>query len=259
MNEALILGAVRQNEFAEEADRARAEAEAANSAKDRFLAVLSHELRTPLTPILMAVHTLSLRKDLPPAFARALSMIERNVKFEAQLIDEMLDFTSIGRGKMILAQETLDLRAVLSHSVEMVTPTVEGKHQHLSVAFDDADHRICGDGVRLRQVFTNLLRNASKFTPEGGDIWLRSRQAGGSLTVEVSDTGVGFPAEAVERIFEAFIQASEAVTREFGGLGLGLAISRAIVLAHGGKLRAHSPGTGQGATFTTELPLAEPA
>ena len=259
MNEALILGAVRQNELAEEADRARAEAEAANSAKDRFMAVLSHELRTPLTPILMAVHTLALRKDLPPAFARALSMIERNVKFEAQLIDEMLDFTSISHGKMILAREAIDLRAVLRHAVEMVAPTVGDKHQHLSVAFDDADHLIFGDGVRLRQVFANLLRNASKFTPEGGDIWLRSRQAEGNLTVEVSDTGVGFSAEASERIFEAFIQASEAVTREFGGLGLGLAISRAILLAHGGTLRAHSPGAGQGATFTTELPLPESA
>ncbi len=259
MNEALILGAVRQNELTEEADHARAEAEAANSAKDRFMAVLSHELRTPLTPILMAVHTLSLRKDLPPAFARALSMIERNVKFEAQLIDEMLDFTSIGRGKLILAQEAIDLRAVLRHAVEMVTPTVGDKHQHLSVVFDDADHHICGDGVRLRQVFTNLLRNASKFTPKGGEIWLRSRQTEESLTVEVSDTGVGFPAEASERIFEAFIQASEAVTREFGGLGLGLAISRAIMHAHGGTLRAHSPGAGQGATFATELPLPEPA
>jgi signal transduction histidine kinase len=252
VNEALVLGAMRH---AEQAENARKEAEAASRAKDSFMAVLSHELRTPLTPILMAVRMLLRTKDLPLAIADGLAMIERNVRFEGQLIDEMLDFTSINRGKLTLAPESIDLRAVLRHAVEIIAPDIEEKHQRLNLALDAAGEGLFGDTRRLVQVFTNLLRNASKFTPQDGDIWLRSRAGPGRVTVEVADTGIGFPTEAIERIFDAFSQASDEVTRQFGGLGLGLAIARAIIQAHGGTLRGSSPGAGQGATFTVELPL----
>ena len=259
MNEALILGAIRQNELAEAADCAREAAEAASSAKDRFMAVLSHELRTPLTPIVLAVRNLERNKGMPPDAAGALAMIQRNAEFQGRLIDDLLDFTSITHGKLVLELEEIDLRAVLAHAVEATVPGIEEKRQRLTLVLHEADHRTFGDATRLRQVFTNLLQNASKFTPPGGVISLRTRRSPAGMTVEVSDSGVGFETDAGERIFEAFIQASEAVTREFGGLGLGLSISRAIVQAHEGSLRAHSPGPGQGATFTVELPFSDEA
>lgn len=266
VNEALFLAALRQNQLAEEAaqareeaNAARLEAEAANNAKDVFLAVLSHELRTPLAPILMAVKMLSRTKALPERVADALAMIERNVIFQAQLIGELLDFCSIGRGKLVLERQEVDLRTVLLHAGETITTNIKDKRQSLNFAFDDCDHHVSGDYTRLAQVFTNLFRNASKFTPVGGHIRLRSWRLAGCLMVEVSDNGIGFPPDACDRIFEAFTQATESVTREFGGLGLGLAISRSILHAHGGTLRAHSLGAGQGAAFTAEIPISEAA
>lgn len=246
-----------------ETESARAEAEAAGRSKDHFLAVLSHELRTPLTPILMSINTLMLRSDLPAQVTEGLQMIQRNVRLEAQFIDELLDITRISRDKFELTLDTVDLHKVIRQAAEVVVPDIESKKQRLSYELEANAHTLSGDNKRLQQVFWNVLKNASKFTPEKGLITIRSRNEPRSvkeptyIVVEVIDTGIGFSEEAAGRIFDAFAQANASITQEFGGLGLGLAISKATVDAHGGSIRGASPGAGQGATFTVSLPLSE--
>jgi two-component system CheB/CheR fusion protein len=242
-------------EALQEMERARAEAEAATLAKDHFLAVLSHELRTPLTPVLMAVNTIGRVKDLPPLIRDALEMIRRNVQVEAHFIDDLLDLTKISRGKLELVREPMDLHETISRAVEVSASDMESKKQQLTLDLEAGIAQLEGDQMRLQQAFWNLLKNASKFTPERGQIHITSRNEEDRIIVEVSDTGVGFPPEKAEAIFDPFAQASVAVTREFGGLGLGLAISKAAIEAHGGALRAHSEGANRGAIFTVELPL----
>ena len=237
---------------------AREEAEIANAAKDRFLAVLSHELRTPLTPVVMAVHLLGRLRDLPAAAREALATIQRNVEVETHLINDLLDVTGIARGKLEITRQPTDLHEAIRQAIETVADDVQAKSQRLTVALDAREHGLSGDPVRLQQVGWNLLKNASKFTPPGGAIRVATRDEPGRVVLEVSDTGIGFEAEAAGRIFDAFIQANDEVMRRFGGLGLGLAISKAIADAHGGQLSAHSAGPGQGATFTLSLPLAVP-
>ena len=234
---------------------ARAEAEAASKAKDHFLAVLSHELRTPLTPVLMAVHLLGRNRNLSASMRDALEMIAHNVRIEAHLIDDLLDITKITRGHLEIVRQPMDLHEAVRRAVEISASDLEGKAQKLTVNLDATEHTLSGDSTRMQQVFWNLLKNASKFTPEEGSIHLRSYNGPDRLIVEVSDTGIGFEAEAATRIFDAFAQASEQVMRQFGGLGLGLSISKATVIAHGGALSARSDGCGKGATFTVELPL----
>ncbi|RYD80107.1 MAG: sensor histidine kinase [Verrucomicrobiaceae bacterium] len=239
----------------QETERARAEAEAAGRAKDHFLAVLSHELRTPLTPVLMAVATLRRRKDLPGAMREALDMIQRNIQLEAHFIDDLLDLTRIARDKMELVREPMDIHEAVAHALQVSEPDIVAKNQQVVVTLEAEEHQMVADGRRLQQVIWNLLKNASKFTPEGGSISIHTRNEHERIVIEVSDSGIGFAPEAAERIFEAFTQANDKVTREYGGLGLGLAISKATVDAHGGTLSAHSAGPGQGATFRVELPL----
>ena len=238
-----------------DAETARAEAEAAAAAKDHFLAVLSHELRTPLTPVLMATHMLARNPKLPESALTALDMIERNVLVEARFIDELLDLTKINRGKLEIVREPVDLHEAVRRALEVSADDVSAKGQQVTVELQAGDHRVQGDATRLQQVFWNLLKNASKFTPEGGRVQVVSRNEPGRIVVEVSDTGIGFEPGSAERLFEAFAQASPEVTRKFGGLGLGLAIAKAAVGSHAGTLEAHSDGHDQGATFTVRLPL----
>jgi two-component system CheB/CheR fusion protein len=239
-----------------EAESARAEAERADRAKDHFLAVLSHELRTPLTPVLMAVHTLARRKDLPPAVREAMEMIRRNIQIEAHFIDDLLDLTRIARGKLDVICEPVDAHEMVRRAVEICAPDLEAKQQRLTVALDATAHQMKGDASRLQQVFWNLLKNASKFAPIGGEIRVVSyNNPAGRLVVEVTDNGIGIASDALEKIFDAFVQADEKIRRQFGGLGLGLALSKATVDAHGGILRASSAGRGHGATLSVELPI----
>ena len=240
-------------------ERARAEAEAAGQAKDHFLAVLSHELRTPLMPIQMALGTLSRRHDLPAPVRAAHEMITRNVELEAHFIDDMLDMTRIARGKMEIVSEPMDLHEAARRAVEVSLPDLEAKGQRLTVALDAADHRLNADFARLQQAMWNLLKNASKFTPGGGAISLRTRnEMAGQIVVEITDSGIGMEPAVIERVFKPFEQADVSITQRFGGLGLGLAIAKGTVDAHGGDLRASSAGPGQGATFTMCLPLPRP-
>lgn len=242
----------------QENERARAEAEAAGAAKDHFLAVLSHELRTPLTPVLMAVHGLRKRKDLPKDVLETAEMIRRNVQLEAHFIDDLLDITRIARGKLEIAREPLEFHKVVRLAVDVVHPEVSEKSQKLTLALNAPKDNVAGDSSRLQQVIWNLLKNSSKFTPPNGQITVRSKNGRGTIILEVSDTGMGIEPDAMAKIFEPFSQGGESVTREYGGLGLGLAIAKATVGAHGGELRAESGGKNQGATFILELPLVSP-
>ena len=234
---------------------AREELETASRAKDRFLAVLSHELRTPLTPVVMAVQLLARRTDLPEPARHTLEMIRRNVKVESHLIDDLLDLTRISRGNLEIAAEPMDLHAAIAEAIEICESDVRGKGQTLTVALEASDHQVDGDFNRLQQVVWNLLKNASKFTRHGGNIQLSTHNKNGHVFISISDNGIGIDPTVLPTIFDAFSQGGEWVAREYGGLGLGLAISKATIEAHGGRIKAESEGRGQGATFTIELPL----
>jgi len=246
----------------EEAEAARAIAEAASGAKDQFLAALSHELRTPLTPALAAVQMLEADPRLDAEVHGTLAMIRRNVQLEVKLIDDLLDLTRIARGKLELHAGPVDLHLKVRQAAEICATEILLKQHRLVLQLDAANPVVLGDSARLQQVLWNLLKNAVKFTPEEGVIRVVTRDVSDNqIEVKVSDTGVGIEAGAMDRIFTAFEQGGAMVTRQFGGLGLGLTISRAIVEMHGGSIAAQSGGKGQGATFSLLLPccLTQPA
>jgi PAS domain S-box-containing protein len=235
---------------------ARDEAQAAGEAKDRFLAVLSHELRTPLTPVLMAAQIIGRERHLPEGLRRPLEIIERNVRLQTHLIDDLLDVTRIARGKMELQMQPVALHEVIASAVEVVGPEIESRSQVLVLELEAPRDRVLGDAHRLRQAVWNLLKNASKFTPERGTIVLTTRAAGAGIAVEIVDTGIGFEPSEAMRLFDPFEQENRGVTRAFGGLGLGLAIVASAIEGHGGTVAASSRGPGTGATFSVTLPLA---
>jgi signal transduction histidine kinase len=231
---------------------ARAEAEAANKAKDRFLAMLSHELRTPLTPILFASTILSQDVSVPNHIRNELRIIARNVELEARLIDDLLDLTQITQGKLNLTFETADAHDVLRSALEICSNEISAKKLTVQLALEAPGHRLRADAVRLQQVFWNLLKNAVKFTPRGGQITLRSSNPQSSwFRLEVIDSGIGIAPDILPRIYNPFEQADSAGG---GGLGLGLTISKAIVELHEGRILASSDGVGHGARFVVELP-----
>jgi PAS domain S-box-containing protein len=243
----------------EQAEAATAVAEAANRAKDQFLAVLSHELRTPLAPVLALAGSWQGDESVPPQLREDLELVRRNVELEVRLIEDLLDLTRITRGKLVLCVDAVDAHAVLRNALRTCpTEEVQRKKLRLESELSAASAFVSGDPARLHQVFSNLLSNAIKFTPDGGRITARTSQAAdGRFIVEVSDTGVGIEPRALEKIFEAFEQGPEHVTRQFGGLGLGLAICKTLVDAMGGRITAHSDGPGCGAIFRVELVPAE--
>ncbi len=247
---------IERRRIEKELQREKENAEAANAAKDRFLATLSHELRTPLTPVLIWAGGTANQPDLSPDLQQGLKMVCRNVELEARLIDDLLDLTRISRGKLQLQLRSADAHELLRDALEIVRSDIEDRHLKLSLSLDAARHTVHVDPPRLQQVFWNVLRNACKFTPENGAISLRSANPRpDTLVIEVSDTGVGIAPESLEKIFEAFEQADP--RRE--GLGLGLAIGKATIEMHGGTICARSEGLGKGATFVIELPVPAPA
>jgi nitrogen-specific signal transduction histidine kinase len=233
-------------------------ASAMNDAKDTFLATLSHELRTPLTPVLAVLSSLeSQEREAPGRMASDLAMMRRNIELEARLIDDLLDLTRISRGKIDLQRAPMDLLQVVEHAVRTSCGEAVAAGQiHVLTDLPPGDWHLWADSSRLTQVFWNLLNNAVKFTPTGGTIRVRLRreETPPQLVVEVSDTGVGIESELLPRIFDAFQQGEPGVTRR-AGLGLGLAISKAIVELHGGELSVVSTGRDQGSTFTVRLPV----
>lgn len=231
-------------------------AERASAAKDSFLAALSHELRTPLTPALMGIATLQQEKGLPAGVLTHLSMIRRNIELEIRLIDDLLDLTRIAHGKFELQDAELDVDSVLDRVLEICRSTWEAKNLRLTVQRSARDTRTLGDVVRLQQVLWNVIRNAVKFTPAGGSIHITTENpASGTYRISVRDSGIGFHAAEEPQLFQPFEQVGREITRLFGGLGLGLSISRSIVSAHGGRIWGESPGPNKGATFHVEIPL----
>lgn len=239
------------------AEEAKAAAERANTAKDHFLAVLSHELRTPLAPVVTA---LSMLKDDPRVDAgirEMLDMVRRNVDLEGRLIDDLLDVARIARGKIELEKKVVPLCEVIRRAVEVCKPDIDARRLHFGVDMGpDAPYLVHADTARLQQVFWNLLKNAIKFTPHGGCVGVRCRAKDHTVIAEINDSGMGIEPAELARIFTAFEQ-DRSMARPFGGLGLGLAIARAIVEMHGGTIEAHSEGRQRGATFRVRLPVLD--
>ena len=231
------------------------EAETANRLKDEFLATLSHELRTPLNAVLGYIQMVRAGVIEPARLPSVLETIERNARLQEQLISDVLDVSRIITGKLRLDISPVDLTRVIQDALETVTPAASAKGIRLQSAIDQPGVPVAGDAQRLQQVVWNLLSNAIKFTPRGGRVQIRLARVNSHLELSVSDTGEGIAPEFLPYLFQRFRQADSTFTRSHGGLGLGLAISRHLVEAHGGSIRAASPGKGRGATITVELPL----
>ncbi|MFN2475946.1 MAG: response regulator [Chthoniobacterales bacterium] len=239
------------------AQKARKEAERANLAKDRFLAMLSHELRTPLTPILSSAIALEDEEGLSPEVRASLQMIRRNVELEARLIDDLLDLTRISKGKVQLSREIVDGHSLLHNALDICRSDLDAKELHLSLDLRAGNVRLDADPARLQQIFWNLIKNAIKFTPKGGEVTITSNnEENGNLRVAVVDTGLGIDADALPKVFKAFEQGERA---HLGGLGLGLAITKALVETHQGSITADSRGTNKGACFTVVFPTSAEA
>jgi PAS domain S-box-containing protein len=242
-----------------EAERsARMAAQRATRVKDEFLATLSHELRTPLSAILGWTQVLLLSAETAPAeqIRRAIGVIDRNARAQVQLIDDLLDLSRMMTGKIRLDLHQISILNVVQAAVDSARPAAEAKDIRLQTALDSAPATVSADGGRLQQVIWNLLSNAIKFTPKGGRIHTVLQRVNSHIELSVSDTGIGIPAGFLPYVFDRFSQRDTSATRSFGGLGLGLAISKQLVELHGGTIKVASPGEGQGSTFVVELPLS---
>lgn len=240
---------------AEEALRlAKEKAEASSQSKDHFLAVLSHELRTPLTPVLMVASARATDPAVPPPVRDEMAMIRRNVELETKLIDDLLDLSRITTGKLHLSFESVRVNEMVAQVYEICRSEVEAQGLTINLVLSPNVDGIRADASRFQQILWNLIKNAAKFTPRGGSITITTTSRDGRIVIEVSDTGIGIDPENLTKIFDAFEQGDLRRTREFGGLGLGLAITQALVTLHNGTIRAQSEGTGKGSTFTIEVP-----
>ena len=231
----------------------------ADRRKDEFLATLAHELRTPLAPIHNALQILRL-SGRDGAVARSVhDMMDRQVNHMVRLVDDLMEVSRITRGKLDLRRERIGLATVVGNAVETARPLVDAAGHLLTVDLGSEPFELDGDPVRLAQVFANLLNNAAKYTPPGGQITLRAEQQGTSVAVSVRDNGAGIRAEVLGHVFEPFVQGERSYSRAQGGLGIGLTLARSIVLLHGGGIEARSAGVGQGSEFVVRLPLLQPA
>jgi len=240
--------------FYREADRLRAEAERANRSKDEFLAILGHELRNPLAPITSALDLIAMRS--PAGLDQEHAVIARQLKHMVRLVDDLLDVSRITRGKVDLAHEVVDVADVVAKAIEMTKPLLEERGHDVTT---DIEPRLLveGDGVRLSQVVTNILQNAAKYTDPKGRIKIRGAREDGEAVIRIGDNGIGMAPEMVPRVFDLFVQESQALDRGRGGLGIGLAIVKSLVVQHGGRVEAHSAGLGAGSELVVRLPLAK--
>lgn len=257
---ALDIGAQKEDELARvellrREQSARFEAEAATRAKDAFLAVLSHELRTPLQSMLGWTQILRERHSEDRSLQKGLATIERNVRIQTQLIEDLLDVSRIVAGKLRLERVRVDVGDVVASAVESARSAADAKEIRIGTTFEEVAGEVLGDPDRLQQVVSNLLSNAVKFTPAGGHIGVRMKRAGASAQIVVEDSGPGIAPELLPHVFERFRQAECSTRRAHGGLGLGLSIVHHLVELHGGAVTAESPGGGRGAVFTVTLPL----
>ncbi|HWW22057.1 MAG TPA: HAMP domain-containing sensor histidine kinase [Steroidobacteraceae bacterium] len=228
----------------------------ADRRKDEFLATVCHELRGPIGAIRNAVKVLRCQNDFKVAVQHHMhELIERQAQQMAFLVSGLLDITRIVRGQLALQRERVDLRAVLGNAVETLEWDLKGRSHQLSLTLPESSVWLVADGARLEQVFVNLLGNASKYTQIGGELALSLHVSGGSAIVRVRDSGIGISPDALPHIFDLFMQAEAAVPRSGSGLGIGLALVRAILESHGGNVTALSAGLGQGSEFIVCLPL----
>jgi PAS domain S-box-containing protein len=237
--------------------RAYAEARDANRLKDEFLATLSHELRTPLNTLLGYARMLNGGVIAPEKQRRTVQIIERNATVLSQIVADLLDVSRIISGKLRLELQPIDLPSILKEAIETVRPAVEAKNIRIVMTVGAVDGVVQGDAARLQQVAWNLLSNAAKFTPPGGRIDVRVLQGESAVDFEIADTGIGIPAEFLPYVFDRFRQADSRFSREYGGLGLGLAIARHIVEMHGGRISVASGGADAGSTFRVSLPAVD--
>jgi signal transduction histidine kinase/ActR/RegA family two-component response regulator len=242
-----------------ELEEARDAAERANQAKDEFLAALSHELRTPLNPVLLLATEAAADPVLPAAVRQDFDDIARNVMLEARLIDDLLDLTRITQGKLHLDLRLVDAHGALQAALDTTQPEILAKKLAVEADWRATETSLRADPVRLQQILWNVLKNAAKFTPSGGMIRIETENVEGELVIRITDTGVGMEPAELARVFNAFAQGNHArinTGHRFGGLGLGLAISRRLVELHDGKITASSKGPGTGSTFSIELPVS---
>jgi signal transduction histidine kinase len=244
---------VRVQERTSELERSEAALRAAAKQKDAFLATLAHELRNPLAPLRTGLDLLLQVGPTTPVAGRALAAMNRQLDHMVRLIDDLLDVSRISRGMLELKRARADLAAVIEHALETARPLIDQRRQSVTV---DTDGPVMAtiDATRVSQIIGNLLHNASKFTPSGGQIRVELRAEAGKATVHVTDTGAGIPAHQLDHVFDMFAQIERSSRPAAGGLGIGLALARRLAEMHGGTLAASSPGEGQGSTFTLSLP-----
>ena len=255
---ALAAGMAERRRAEAALEQQRATVEAANRTKDNFLAMLSHELRTPLTPVLAALDTLKTERQPPAELDATLAMMRRNIELESQLIDDLLDLTRITKDKLQLQFEPLDAHHAIENVVEMCAAEATAKKLQVRRHFQATDFRVMADPAKFQQIIWNLFKNAIKFSGEGGIITLSSaNHLPQILTIGVGDTGIGIEPEIMERIFNPFEQGERSFQRRFGGLGLGLTISKSLAQAHGASLIAKSDGFNRGATFLLTMKTAD--
>ena len=251
---ALAAGMAERREAEATLENQKSLVESANRTKDKFLAMLSHELRTPLTPVVLALETLQKQWPQNEEARSTLEMIRRNIAVESHLIDDLLDLTRISKGKLELSLATLDAHVQVCNVVEMCRAEAEAKKNRLQVNLDATDHHIAADEARFQQIIWNLLKNAFKFSWQGGKVMISStNESPQQLTISVQDEGIGIAPDVIERIFDPFEQGERSLKERFGGLGLGLAICKSLTQAHGASLIAKSDGINRGATFSLTI------
>ncbi len=255
MNQALVLGAVRQHELTEAAEASAAKVKEADVRKNAFLAMLAHELRNPLAPIRFALEIVKRADGDSDLITPALDTIERQVRQMTRLIDDLLDVSRITRDKLELRREEVELASIIHHVVEAARTACDAARHKLTVTLPPQPVYLHADPVRLTQVFGNLLHNACKFTKPGGRISLAAEQQGGEVVVTVRDSGAGIPSGMLPKIFEMFTQLDQTLERSQGGLGIGLTLAQRLVKMHGGSVQAFSEGLGKGSTFVVRLPV----
>ena len=235
-------------------------AESANAAKDQFLAMLSHELRTPLTPVLATLNLWEASDELPAGMKSDVQMLRRSVELEARIIDDLLDLTRIAKGILSFTRETVDVHELVEFLVGMCHSEFQGKEVGLKVELNARKHYLHTDAGRLQQIMWNVIKNAAKFTESGGEVRITTENdADDNAILTVTDNGIGMTPETINRLFNAFEQGEKVISRRYGGLGLGMAISSALVNQLGGELTARSDGLGKGSTFTLTFPSIEHA
>ena len=244
----------RREELLQRELAARQLAESASRTKDEFLAMLGHELRNPLAPILTALELMRLRNSAE--FQKERGIIERQVTHLLRLVDDLLDVSRITRGNVELARQLVEVAEIVAKAIELAAPLLESGRHRLVANVATRGLLVDADSGRLAQVFGNLLTNAAKYTPPGGEIVLSATLESDEVVISVRDTGVGIPPDLLPKVFDLFVQNRQTLDRSQGGLGIGLAIVRSLVILHGGTVTAQSEGAGRGSTFIVRLPSA---